>query len=509
MYNYAYAVIILIVITLLYIINLPCKTNILRHMTNEYNYAHYSEITKATIYKYPSLLLTNPYYVTLQAGECLWIPKNWWHWVISSKSIAVNFWCDDTEFNDWHMPKQYKSKIDNTLFLDKLNAYNNTITMWDSVNDIVDEIASIKEMVDDNKYIITVDGYTNEKKYNAHLHDTLKDDIIIPNIFADKKVEKNIWISSGYQDSGLHHDDNHGLLCVLQGTKNITLYPPSDSKYLHAMCILPIWAKCQPVQFEYNIYDKISDLPADTNLPSARLLYESIMAYNNKQVLQYISNCNTDTNTLVWGCKLHNGVVRWEFYAYYLYNVTKKLDTFATTPQQLATITKCKKLNTDIIIHSYDLYNTDIPLQETIHFYHKRNNNITLPFYGYGTNITNNHINVESVYVIDTQSEFIKNYEKYTIKLKIIKNKCKILLNAYNCKHICIFKKNNTDIFIMYFGISVNDFILFLQAHKYPQQLVTHVVENKNKYANICHEIAIVYDILTLQPIRSAFYGIV
>ena len=55
----------------------------------------------------------------------------------------------------------------------------------------------------------------------------------------------------------------------------------------------------------------------------------------------------------------------------------------------------------------------------------------------------------------------------------------------------------------------INAFVRFLDEFKYPEGLVNHVKSNIKKYYDIRHEITIVYDINTLKPVRTAFYGIV
>lgn len=509
-----FGIMMLCIIISIYIIYNGATTNgnLSRHMTNEFNYAHFSNITSKNYYLYPSLLLTNPYKVVLNEGECLWIPKKWWHWIRSSKSVAINFWSmEDFRGERYQLPCVFKNKLNNSIFSQQLDNYNDNIDIWNSETDKTYR-SNMIDMDGNDKYLITVDGYSNKEKLNALLHNTLKDYIQIPDIFTDP-VEKNIWISSGFHDTGLHYDDNYGLLTILSGTKTITLYPPSDTAYLHPICILPKWAKNTPVQFEYNIYKNIKNLDPLINFPSSRLLYESIILQNNKNILKYITNItqNLCENSLVWGCKLHNGIMRWEIYAYHYNHTDNRLSELSNSETQITTIkTYNESVNSNIIIHSYDLFNTSEPLQPDIHFYHKISNIELLPFFGYGTNIVNSNINDESKFVIDTQDNFIINYKEYTKKINF-KNvsKFKKILNKYKCSHICIHKKNDTDIFIQFLGISITDFIQFLITFDYPTELIKHVNENKSLYFNICHEITIVYNILSKKPIRSAFYGIV
>ena len=50
---------------------------------------------------------------------------------------------------------------------------------------------------------------------------------------AGKLQSPNFWLNNGNIDTGLHYDDNHGLLCLFSGKKVVTLFPPSDTKYLY------------------------------------------------------------------------------------------------------------------------------------------------------------------------------------------------------------------------------------------------------------------------------------
>ena len=59
----------------------------------------------------------------------------------------------------------------------------------------------------------------------------------------------------------------------------------------------------------------------------------------------------------------------------------------------------------------------------------------------------------------------------------------------------------------MYFNISIENFIHFLIENKWPSKFISHVMNNKELYKNIRHEITIVYNIKTRAPVRTAFYG--
>ena len=92
----------------------------------------------------------------------------------------------------------------------------------------------------------------------------------------------------------------------------------------------------------------------------------------------------------------------------------------------------------------------------------------------------------------------MKEYDDYMKKIIYSDKKIfilKYLLLKYNCSYYCIHNKNPEQIFIQYLGISINDFILFLEEFKYSYMLIEHIKTNVDKYNDILHEITIVYDI--------------
>ena len=137
---------------------------------------------------------------------------------------------------------------------------------------------------------------------------------------------------------------------------------------------------------------------------------------------------------------------------------------------------------------------------------------VKLPFWGYGKYKKNNVIYDESkIFVIDTYESFYKNYDEYMKKLYYndIKADFKdIILKKYTCYEICIFNKKPNQIFVMYMGLSNDEFVNFLIENKYPQYIINYITKNikLNKY-NINNEITIVYDIKSKNILRSGFYG--
>ena len=496
--------------------------NMKRHLTNDYHYAHFSQITKDNWYLTPSYLLTSPRTIYLKEGESLWIPKGWWHWIESlGPSIAINFWSEESNYKMSDEPHKLSTTYQKDKVKHKIKEFlknKNQIDIW---NSDIDEIQNDELKNKDMAYIISLPGYLTVKdKLNLELFKYIDNDIKVPDIFDKNKVDKNFWISLGYHDTGLHYDDYFGLLCVLEGDKKVTLYPPSDSIYLKPYSVVPLWALSNPIEFEYNTYTFVSELDDKLNFPSSRLLYESIVALGNKDILKTITMVSSMiSNKVVWGCKLKDGKMRWELYMYHYlpdmsYNKNEELikacieNNDDNDKRSLYEYNK-EFMNKDLIIHSFDINLDSNPVDSDVHLYYK-SGDYSKPFFGYGkTILRDGRIEFESYFVLDEQSNFYNNFKEYTkrIKAKNVKN-CKELLNMYKCKDICIFSKNQDEIFVMYIGISLVDFIKFLKKYNYPDSLINHVEENKDKYMNIKHEITIVFNKKTLNVIRTAFYGV-
>ena len=366
---------------------------------------------------------------------------------------------------------------------------------------------------------ITLKGYgaTKNDKLNKNLLEYIKKDINIPNFFNENDIDINIWYATGNHDTGLHYDDYDGMITILKGCKNIILYPPKDSFYLSPYCVIPKWAKTGAVQFYYNTYEYIKQLP--NSLPSSRLLYELIMCYNNRKMLSIITNIidKIGNNKTIYGCKLQDNIFRCELYFYHYSSTNNQymseynLRTFyLTNDVSEPNFNKYLNNNSNNIIHSFDLYNNDVNIVgNDIHFYHNLDTKLKLPHFGYGVKLNNNEIINESSYFVDFSEAVKDNYDTYLEKIKLSGfNNYKHLLDKYICKRICIHNKYNNNLFIQYLDICIDDFIDFLYEFNYPNKFIQHIKNNKIKYKDIVHEITIVYD-NDLKPIRSAFYGLI
>lgn len=288
MNNKVYIPILIILVSIyilihMYIKNSKIMSNESRHLYDNNNYAHYSKITTKNILFYPKYIFSHPQKYTLYAGDALIIPKKWWHWVKSyENTFSVNYWYDKDIKNIFEYPdkkENFIKKID-ILNNERVKRYLFNFNILEgNENNIknIDMTTFLKEKKE-NIYLITLDAFI----YNDFIKSYLKDIIEHPKIIVDNKINNyNFWYSPKKMDTGLHYDDNNGILCVLSGKKTVYLYPPSDIKYLYPYDLKPIWYYNKFEDMEYNIY-KLNSTNLLDKIPSNRNLY--IMLKNKRKI---------------------------------------------------------------------------------------------------------------------------------------------------------------------------------------------------------------------------------
>ena len=493
--NMLLGIIIIIFIIINYIHLIYKSKNLGRHKNSGSLYAHFSKIDHYNYLLFPKLIFAHPHYFTLKKGQSLYIPRKWWHWVkTTKKTSAVNYWFSNKIKNN-------KPFLMKKIFIDyDINFLNNEkIIIWKSDNDTESIRTNFKKFYNskkDNNYIITAEDYTHGKS-NNNIKNKMKPHINFPldnridicddntKIVNENNYGYNIWISSGIHDTGLHYDDEDGVLSVIEGEKTIILFPPSDSKYLYPYNVSYEWLNSKPINFRYNSYAYHGKI---TGISSSQLLYETCK--HDIRVLSNISKIyyNNKSDRLIWGFKKNKDIYRWEIYLFDLLN--------------------------EIKVKSWDVHSRSYNIPDEEHHYYKIGNiyDVRLPFWGYGKYKKNNILYYESkIFVIDTHGSFKYNYDSYMDKLEYsaIKDKFKnIILNKYSCYELCIFNKTVDQIFVMYLGISSKNFLEFLINGNYPENIINFVENKMSSYEYyINNEITIVYDINTMEIIRSGFYG--
>lgn len=218
----------IILIVYVSILILYKSRNKMRHKDSNSLYAHFSRIDRFNYVLFPSLLFTHPKKITLHAGQSLFIPKKWWHWVkTTERTFAINYWFINEEYKE-----PFTFHFTNNVDVSSLSDVQ--VNIWDSIND-TRSINSVNfenfyNSKRDNMYIITVNDF-DTGSHNHKLKESVKKYITTPDI-VPVKFDYNVWVSSGKHDTGLHYDDEDGILNVVEGKKEIILFQPSDTPYL-------------------------------------------------------------------------------------------------------------------------------------------------------------------------------------------------------------------------------------------------------------------------------------
>ena len=430
-----FSVILIIFIIVNYNHHIYISSNLKKHKDAISLYAHFSKIDIYNYLIFPKLFFAHPINFLLKEGESIYIPKQWWHWIkTTKKTFAINYWFN----NNINVKKPFVFN-NNTKY--DINLLNNIyVSIWDSSmktdNLTTTTFKEFYNSGENNKYIITLADYETGM-INNYIKKQIEPYVKFPknkNIKTDK-FEYNVWVSSGTHDTGLHYDDEDGVLSVIEGEKEIIMFPPSDTKYLYPYKISYDWINNKPLNFRYNSYTYFN---ITTGISSGQLLYET--AKHDKRVLANISklyykNKKEKNNGLIWGFKKNKDIYRWELYTYNL-----------NSNQTVSSL--------DIMMNEYDIGNEK-------HYYYNNDTTIKfakLPFWGHGKYEKNGKYYDESkIFVIDSYDSFNINYDNYMDKLEYseIKDTFRdIILNNYECYEICIHNKNINQIFVQYLGIS-------------------------------------------------------
>lgn len=547
-------------------------TNGSAHLYNDSNYAHFSQITEANKSRFPSLSRASPITFTLKVGDALYIPAKWWHWVKSygNRCVSINYWFSSSladkpivhqnlvgkwpaceKWTNQHLIEVSKRCNPDGIWLwrDQF-AYKERIAMQEFIDRYGGNRESSKQESVNNKkefaYLITLSDYEcHISNSNRGLLEELSHDIEFPFASTIEEYGCNFWMNFGGIDTGLHYDDEDGLLCVVDGTKIVTLYPPSDSVYLAPYPAEPVKLLRNNRCFMYNLYKEIGPLPEETLVDSSSLLEitlrkaPNLAAYTRKLQDKY------GAGRIVYGIKNCDGVVKWEFYFY-------GIDRFCSTYQERKLLFGNKAYNQDLNLQSYlkfhqeTLRASSTPMPETftncepegmivysvdfdeesamsgslskINLYRVTGDRIQVPFilsehtmYDTGETVINSvqYINLFEVAFSGTFALF-DHCKKLGMKQDDINNLVKFCDGSpYKCKVVSIVNKRE-EIGIYFFGICYEAFALFLVKYRYPPDLLDFVLKNATSVAALQLEVGFHFrkDSDTAIPSRTAIYGL-
>lgn len=281
---------------------------IIDHIGDFINSRRYSSITTSNPdpIQYPDYYKAIRHEVILNEGDMLYIPFGWFHHVFSEDvnsntkvNLAINFWKHTTkdeysvsikDYSEKNI-KKYNCVISNDEYLDYNESNFPFITshscnkfsfsnFYESMSNIPlyyqtskttifeSDLVSKEISNDDDTYILDEFLQTNNSKSESESKYIAQNNIMkykdfdwiksITPPFFDNFDEINLWMNKGHISSTNHYDSYDNILCQLQGTKRIFLFPPSEryNLYLHNRFNL---------QFILNTYKKLNELNKSVN----------------------------------------------------------------------------------------------------------------------------------------------------------------------------------------------------------------------------------------------------
>lgn len=560
------------------------------HLYADSKYAHFSQITETNKSRFPLFQKASPIIFTLEAGDCLFIPAKWWHWVKSygDRCLSINYWFSESTENssansteNSKQPQLHKnlvkdwpavSKWTNDYLTETCNrvtpdglwvwtsgfAYKQRITMPEFIQKYY-RAGGDKEFA----YLITLKDYEHkDSPSNGRLLDALVDDFTFP--FQDRYQEYgcNFWMNFGGIDTGLHFDDQDGLLCVVAGTKQVTLYAPSDTPYLapypeQAILLAPTNRK-----FMYNLYLDLGEFNPPISITSSKILELTLRKAPN--LANYVAKLQTKfgTGNIMYGIKNNNGHIKWEFYFY-------GVDRFSQTYQDKVLLFEIPEYNSSLCLDDYlefhqqelcpnepsldiskidrnglILYSVDFDEEsamtgklEKLNLYYAIADRIETPFilhehtFFLNNQSTSNNktttsetvssatttSQINSIQYIGLFSACFASLESlFTICLSIgitvndIHNLVKFCnYSNYRCKTVNIVNKR-TEVGIYFFGISYQSFVDFLREYRYPPEVLSLCSENPDSISKLELEVGfhLPKGASNGLPSRTAFYGL-
>lgn len=543
------------------------KTNGSAHLYKDSSYAHFSQITEANKHRFPALSNASPRTFNLRAGDALFIPAGWWHWVKSfgDRCISVNYWFS---FPIADEPKSYRELVSNWIaqkrwtneFLVEVSEQCNPDGVWIwrdqfayreriSMRKFIELYSVVSgERTKEFAYLITLSDYEcSLSANNRQLIDVLAKDIAFPFAEDVETYGCNFWMNFGGIDTGLHYDDEDGLLCVVDGTKQVTLYPPSDSIYLAPYSVDPVELLRNGRQFMYNLYKDLGPLPvAELDIDSSSLLEISLRKAPNLAAYARKLQERFGAGRIVYGIKNCQGVIKWEFYFY-------GIDRTCNTYQERKFLFSTPAYNSDLNLPSYLQFHRSVLGFETstmmedirqadalqglvvfsvdfdeetamtgslskLNLYRVPAEQIQVPFVLAEYSFFNKD---ESII---NSVQYIDLFEKTFADTTALKDKClKVGMKAddienlvtfcngspYKCKAVSLVNKGK-EIGIYFFGICYQAFVNFLIKYHYPPELTNLLLKHPSQISLLQLEVGFHFlkGSNTALPWRTAFYGL-
>lgn len=335
-------------------------------------YAHYSRINKKN-YKNYNLKNTNPIKVTLRKGDCLYIPRGYWHWILSkTETMAYNIWFNDEMVRinrPFILDEKIESYLTKKLLIETLGNIKLTVFNENINNEHEMTFLQYITLRINNSYLITLNDVYSK---NRIIIDLIIKYLQIPKFLEKISISKdnvNFWFNIGEMDTGMHYDDDDGILCMIDGTKEVILFPPEDSLLLDGYKHQILWINNNKEDLLYNTYTIRKNFIENKKekIHNNSLLFYSLQ---NLEIIRYINNLSGvfGQNNIIYGVKCDiDGKIRHEIYFYMYSKYDKSYFEFHSLDSVKNELSKelfepIKNIDTtgvetrNLIIHSIDLY---------------------------------------------------------------------------------------------------------------------------------------------------------
>ena len=237
--------------------------------------------------------------------------------------------------------------------------------------------------------------FTNHAKYG----DYLREDVPVPRFVpADNVIRMNVWMSppqSTIHDTGLHYDDDDGVLIVISGEKSVTVWPPADTKALRPISVdrsvvKPLYELESTPNFvqiqqqtnlslvvgnsfsaHYRVEEGMPQYTGDTTLPSSAVLWWTLDQEEtavSEKIREYIRKAQVGGNiSATWSFKqipsASGGEARYNWELYYwgwraptwsellddkIFITAANADSAFTNTNPLMTLEGVKELNREL-----------------------------------------------------------------------------------------------------------------------------------------------------------------
>lgn len=542
-------------------------TNAGGHLGQKSKYAHFSQVTEHNKELFPLFENAKPIRIIANPGECIFIPQKWWHWVKShgDRCLSVNFWFDPQDNAKWpENPELIKNAIsnwkaferwDNDYLIRKIDDPETGIPegLWLFLQDFaISKSVSLRQFVekygtgDQYAYLITpVDYEPRSEKRNGKILDILNEDFECP--FPEKmtNAKANFWMNFGGIDTGLHFDDEPGILCVVEGTKEVLLYPPENSQFLYPYPLEGVNLKYYYDSFHCNLY---KDGPRLQNvvITMTHLLEVSLERAPNVAKIAKSLQEQFGAGRIVYGIKNRSGVISFEFYFYGINrdnrsmestsfykergcNPDFSLDSYMKVHKELFPNDKYHIIDLNmegLCIFSIDLTEDTVMrgITPKLNLYYTTDVVVNLPFILTEKTLWQDGKQEKRCTVwterFDTMFSHVSVFIDRCLKIGIKGYELPPIINfingsPYKCGVTSIFNKGQ-EIGLYFYGVNYDAFIHFLVTYDYSVNLIELVANSKEDISQQQLEIGFHFPKLKCKskpgaiakPTRTAFYGL-